>query len=591
MDWIFLIKTVFSFVLILCGTWYLRRDEKERYAFDTFLLVGILVVSALMAGSFAVSQSGPKNERVRITALNDRNPASKENTIYLTGVYANGKKIAIKKTKGGAWYLKDSWYVWRAPKDDKNPGELSQSIELELPTGKNRSIHFLANDHKGLVKIEYADTVQVLDCYSPEKKTLRVSLKNTLSNILTREAWLKLAVSLLLATLLSLFLIAMADRVRRGKQCLPLADTASLPVTYERDDALALKGIAIQLLLLYHLFLPGLYDNYSISIFPFLSLPFAQVIRYCKICVPLFAFMSGYGLFLSYRKNTFSDTKWFILRYIKTFSGFWLIVVLSWIVCQMINGRTAATYFGKNVGTGVVSMILDFAGLANLFGINSICGTWWYMSAALVFILLTPLVARREGKNLFLYCVAACVLVRVVAGGNMNNFYGGDWIGRTPYSFLLAFLMGALFAKHNILVRVANARYRWIRFVVEIFLLVMSFKLYIGLPSQTFFDINWGLLPLPFIMLCVDFIVPCRGIHPVLVFLGRHSMNIFLTHTFIRGFYFNDFIYSFKHFIIVYLVLLFSSLMLSLLLEQFKKTLRYDVFIDGLCDRITGYKF
>ena len=31
MDWIFLIKTVFSFILILCGTWYLRRDEKERY--------------------------------------------------------------------------------------------------------------------------------------------------------------------------------------------------------------------------------------------------------------------------------------------------------------------------------------------------------------------------------------------------------------------------------------------------------------------------------------------------------------------------------------------------------------------------------
>ena len=32
MDWIFLIKTAFSFILIFCGTWYLRRDEKERPA-------------------------------------------------------------------------------------------------------------------------------------------------------------------------------------------------------------------------------------------------------------------------------------------------------------------------------------------------------------------------------------------------------------------------------------------------------------------------------------------------------------------------------------------------------------------------------
>ncbi len=590
MDWIFLIKTVVSFVLILCGTWYLRRDEKERYAFDTFLLVGILVVSALMASSFAVSQSGPKNERVRITALNERNSASKENTIYLTGVYANGKKIAIKKTKGGSWYLKDNWYVWRAPKDPKNPGGLSQSIELELPMGIDRSIHFLANGHKGLVKIEYADTVQVLDCYSPEKKILRVSLKNTLSSILTRETWLKLAVSLLLATLLSPFLIAMADRVRREKLRLPLADTSSLPVSYERDDALALKGIAIQLLLLYHLFLPGRYEGYSISVFPFLNVPFAQIIRYCKICVPLFAFMSGYGLFLSYRRNTFSDTKWFILRYVKTFSGFWAIVILSWIACQMINGRTAAVYFGKNVGTGVVSMILDFVGMANLFGINSICGTWWYMSAALVFILLTPLVARREGKPLFLYCVAACVLVRVVAGGNMNNFYGGEWIGRTPYSFLLAFLMGALFAKHDILVRIANMRYRWFRVVVELFVLFISYKLYLTLSTQVFFDIKWGLLPLAFILLCVEFIIPCRGLRPFLVFLGRHSMNIFLTHSFIRV-YFADYLYSLRHFIVVYLALLFSSLVLSLLLEQIKKTLGYGVFIEELCDRIAGYKF
>lgn len=590
MDWIFLIKTVFSFVLILCGTWYLRRDEKERYAFDTFLLVGILVVSALMAGSFAVSQSGPKNERVRITALNDRNPASKENTIYLTGVYANGKKIAIKKTKGGAWYLKDSWYVWRAPKDDKNPGELSQSIELELPTGKNRSIHFLANDHKGLVKIEYADTVQVLDCYSPEKKTLRVSLKNTLSNILTREAWLKLAVSLLLATLLSLFLIAMADRVKRGKQCLPLADTASLPVTYERDDALALKGIAILVMLMHHLFLAGRFNANNLSFAPFSVSTITAIANYAKICVSMYAFMSGYGLFLSYRKNTFSDTKWFILRYIKTFSGFWLIVVLSWIVCQMINGRTAATYFGKNVGTGVVSMILDFAGLSNLFGINSICGTWWYMSAALVFILLTPLVARKEGKNCFLYCLVACVFVRVIAGGKMESFhiYLG---GPNPYPFLLAFLMGVLFAKQDIINKIVNAKYRWLRLVVYFPLLIGAYKLYHMLSTPIFFDIKWGLLPLLVILFCIEFVIPRGGMHQCLVFLGKHSMNIFLIHTFIQRIYFNDFIYSFKHFTVVYLALLFSSLVLSLLLEQIKKALRYDVFIDGLCDRITGYKF
>ena len=43
-------------------------------------------------------------------------------------------------------------------------------------------------------------------------------------------------------------------------------------------------------------------------------------------------------------------------------------------------------------------------------------------------------------------------------------------------------------------------------------------------------------------------------------YLGKHSMNIFMIHTFIFAYFYRDFIYSFKYPILIFLVLLVFSL-------------------------------
>ncbi len=217
----FLLKTMLSLVMIICGTLYLRRDEKKRFAFFPLLLsavlIAVLIYPAQMAGSTVASKMEPTSEVLRITALDQRNEKAKENTIYLTGLFANGKKVQIETATDASWYWQNNWYVWRAPEDSKNPGGLSQSIELLLPAGKDRKITFLGNEFKGLVKIEYADSEQILDCYSPEKKTLQVFLEDSPPEILEKDALLRLCVSMLLTLELSLLLIAAADRVLHSR--------------------------------------------------------------------------------------------------------------------------------------------------------------------------------------------------------------------------------------------------------------------------------------------------------------------------------------------------------------------------------------
>ena len=53
--------------------------------------------------------------------------------------------------------------------------------------------------------------------------------------------------------------------------------------------------------------------------------------------------------------------------------------------------------------------------------------------------------------------------------------------------------------------------------------------------------------------------------------LGKHSMNIFLIHTFVYYFWFTDIMYFTKSPFIIFLTLLFTSILLSVLIEKSKQ--------------------
>lgn len=60
-----------------------------------------------------------------------------------------------------------------------------------------------------------------------------------------------------------------------------------------------------------------------------------------------------------------------------------------------------------------------------------------------------------------------------------------------------------------------------------------------------------------------------------MAFLGKHSMNIFLFHTFIFSHWFKDFIYSSRNPFIIFFLLLGICVIISVFLEQIKKVTIY----------------
>ena len=128
-----------------------------------------------------------------------------------------------------------------------------------------------------------------------------------------------------------------------------------------------------------------LFDGYKVSFFPFTKDFVVTASLSFKMCVSIFAFITGYGLILSLKKlnEKYEWTnkqigKWTLKRLIKTLSGYWIIVLLSLIICQIINGRTEEILFENGFINGIVQVIINFLGLGHIMNVDNLCHTWWY---------------------------------------------------------------------------------------------------------------------------------------------------------------------------------------------------------------------
>ena len=150
------------------------------------------------------------------------------------------------------------------------------------------------------------------------------------------------------------------------------------------------------MMLLFHHLYSALerFDSYPVSFFPFAQDDVVAVALMFKNCVSLFAFISGYGLLKSIASiplNRRSVLIWNITRLLKLLSGFWFIYALVFVVSLCLDGLPIKTYFESSSVAGLCYLLNDFFGLANFFDTPTMNSTWWYMSAAILYVLLVPL--------------------------------------------------------------------------------------------------------------------------------------------------------------------------------------------------------
>ena len=299
-----------------------------------------------------------------------------------------------------------------------------------------------------------------------------------------------------------------------------------------------------------------------------------------KICVSIFAFITGYGLLKSFVFNKYkikNTYKWISTRIIKTFSGFWIIALLSYIVCQIVDKMTFRVFFSNGILSGIINIIINFFGLSFIFRTPEINATW-YMSLALLFIFLIPILINVKQKYGYMIIVITVIFVPRVL-----NIYN------TFICFIFPMILGMICADKKIIQKVSNFHIiknniinKILKFIIGLSIGIILYKIYPKLQSDILWELKFGIIPLYFICFLYEFILQIPILKNILYFLGKHSMNIFLIHDFIRTTYLTDFLYSFKHFALIVFVLLIISLLISILVELFKKLIRYNKIIEKI---------
>ncbi len=349
------------------------------------------------------------------------------------------------------------------------------------------------------------------------------------------------------------------------------------------------KSIAIIMMYIHHLFFgTETYMGYTFSFAPFGETRTIAIAQSCKVCVSIFVFLTAYGITISFmgkeEKNSEVPLKEFLVedfcRWIKLISGFIVIYILAQVFSFL--GRNNTEVYGTGIKR-VVYTVLDVLGLANVFNTPTFNPTWWYMGLALTILLIMPFLYRAHRRIGVALLVLSVVLLRMLS------------LEFTPFRlYLPTMCLGILFAERNLFEKMHNL-YRdkiFLHIGKIIVAAVVLFSLFIFRhKAAMMLDITDAILAVLIIYISFEFFGERgRTVKTVAGFCGKHSMNMFLAHSFFKTYYFKDFYYSFGNAWCIVLVLTITTLLFSVCVEMLKKYSGYNKLVEKLVNRLVTHQ-
>lgn len=282
---------------------------------------------------------------------------------------------------------------------------------------------------------------------------------------------------------------------------------------------------------------------------------------FCDASVPIFCFVSGYGLYFKFQKNPISYAKENVLRIGKLYINYWIILILFAVILG---------YFLNEKG---------FPGSATKFLLNSSAikssynSSWWFFFTYLLLVVSSAYLFRLIDRSPLLLLSSFFLLFYFfgfyfrVYQYNLFDNEVLNWLQRQVSLFgtsLLPFSIGAIALKAKWNTKLsqffASVRYKNAVVLFTIFLLVVIHGLIPNFVIAPF-------LAIPFLFLFVQIKLP-DYIDTTLNYIAPHATNMWLVHMFFYLTFFEAFIYSPLYVLPIYLLLVFCSLLSSIVVNQ-----------------------
>jgi hypothetical protein len=313
-----------------------------------------------------------------------------------------------------------------------------------------------------------------------------------------------------------------------------------------KEDSFIMKGVAIMIMLFFHLFEPKvqLYNGTMYAVLARANNP-----------VPFYLILSGYGLFIVNRKTDFHRYS----RLINLYIHYWIIslifILMGYFICNKVFAIDALTI------------------LLNMIGYNtSYNHECWFLLPYVLLALSSPFLFKFLDWIRIKYSIVIFYGIYILSSYmNRYEFFRGNAF---QYFYLLfPFVLGALMVKSDFirLSRDFLQKYKIYPWILLLLIVVARCFVYTGAVISFY--------AAAFITL---FVLAKRPIFVdnILMHLGKHSMNMWMIHTWFCYYLFHDFIYGFKYPILIWLVLIvisyLSSVIVNLITVPLIKILRTD---------------
>lgn len=333
-----------------------------------------------------------------------------------------------------------------------------------------------------------------------------------------------------------------------------------------RKQIKMIKGIAILLMLLLHLFCTKSYEGLFTPLIMIGDIPLIYYIGlFGDCCVAIYSFCSGYGLLLNYDQAQKDYIRHNLKRLLKLYINYWIILIIFVVILGTLLGR------GDQYPGSLNTFILSFLGVANDYN-----GAWWYLATYIILVLLSPITHKVVKRyNPIGICIVSLGIYLVSYLQRIKGIIIVDneiiaWLLRQVALWgtsLFPFIMGSLFAEKKWFTWIFK-RFNEIRFKnIIIILVIVGMGVAHGFIETLFIApfIGIGLIILFHLL---DKPVPISNL---LVLLGEHSTNIWLSHMFFCSIYFKTQMYALKYPILIYIGLVVICLITSYIIQWLYK--------------------
>ena len=350
---------------------------------------------------------------------------------------------------------------------------------------------------------------------------------------------------------------------------------------FTKENTMAVKGIGILMLLSFHCFsnndritVPG--TDITVDFWPFTKEFGMFLSDQMGVCVAIFAFLSVYGMTLSIKKSYPGyemNERQAALYVIKKYLSILFLFFIPFLFCELVTWKKGfLSMYGDTRAKQMCNILMDMFCVSDIFGSHMIVRTWWYMSFLVMITVFMPALIHLYKR--YQWLMIPVVLIPIILFLDLNQRMI-RWIGVVP--------IAVCFADQRVFERLKEFEItgkrkldKIIKFAVSTVVLYVLFLVKIRFLSNVRirFTINTVMIVL-LIYWCYEFFIELLVIKQVLQFLGRHSADMFFVHSFIRQLWYKQELYSLESAVLIYLVLLGSSLLISIALDLLRKLVHY----------------